>query len=189
MALGATPVRVFIDGIPQFEVSFAKKKNDRQVAPITPNFDEEAKAALEFVGLPPLETGSTVSGGILFRNMSSTWSRDESGVHSTFRTRTADDEGIVLVEHGEIVCVGSMETCGSFVEDKRLKVTNLEGGSITPALVSTGTSLGLQEIAEEISTSDGPVVDPLTGSTPAVLGKGSVIRAVDGLMFGTRNAL
>ena len=189
MALGATPVQVFIDGIPQLEASFTKKKNDRQAAPITPDFDKEAKAAVKFVGLPPLEASSTVSGGVLFRNASNMWLRDESGVHSVFRTRSTDSEGVVLVDQGEIVCVGSMETCGSFVEDKRLRVINLEGGSVVPALVSAGTSLGLQEIAEEISTSDGPVMDPLTGSTPAVLGEGSIIRAVDGLMFGTRNAL
>jgi len=39
------------------------------------------------------------------------------------------------------------------------------------------------------TTSDGAVPDLLQGSIPAVLGEGSITRAVDGLMFGTRDAL
>jgi len=180
---------VFIDGIPQLPESFTKKRDDRQAAPRTPNFDQEARAAVEFVGLPPLDVTPVSSVGVLFRNVSSMWRRDESGVHSVFKTRGADDEGIVFVEDGEIVCAGSMGTCTSFVNGERIKVINLEGGSITPALVSAGASLGLQEIAYEPSTSDGTVLDPLRGSIPAVLGEGSITRAVDGLMFGTRDAL
>ena len=180
---------MFIDGIPQLQASFSKKKEDRQAVPITPSFDEEAKAAVEFVGLPPLEATPITSGGVLFRNVSSMWRRDESGVYSVFQARGADDEGIVFVEDGQIVCAGLMGTCTSFTNGGRLKVINLEGGSITPALVSAGASLGLQEIAMEMSTSDGPVFDPLQESIPKVLGEESIIRAVDGLMFGTRDAL
>ncbi|KAF8438173.1 hypothetical protein L210DRAFT_3482342 [Boletus edulis BED1] len=189
LALGATPVQVFIDGIPQLQASFTKKRDDRQAAPITPSFEKEAEAAVKFVGLPPLEGTPITSGGILFQNISSMWRRDESGVHCVFRTRDIDDEGVVFVEDGEIVCAGTMGTCTSFLGDKGLTVINLEGGSITPALVSAGTSLGLQEIASEASTVDGTVFDPLQGSIPAVLGNGSIIYAVDGLMFGTRDAL
>ena len=189
LALGATPVQVFIDGIPQLQLSFTRKKNDKQAAPVTPNFDEEAKATIEFTGLPPLDATPITSGGILFRNVSSMWRRDESGVHSVFQTRGGDDEGIVFVEDGETVCAGSMGTCTSFVDGERLKVINLEGGSITPALVSAGASLGLQELYTDASTTDGAVFDILQGSIPAVLGEGSITRAVDGLMFGTRDAL
>ncbi|KAF8549605.1 composite domain of metallo-dependent hydrolase [Imleria badia] len=189
LTLGATPVQVFIDGIPQLQTSFTKKKEDRQAAPITPSFDEEVKATVKFVGLPPLEPTPITSGGVLFRNVSSMWRRDGSGVHSVFQIHSAEDEGIVFVEDGEIVCSGSMGTCAAFVNGGGVKVINLEGGSITPALVSSGAVLGLQEIAMEASTSDGAVFDALQGSIPAVLGEGSITRAVDGLMFGTRDAL
>lgn len=189
LALGATPVQVFIDGIPQLQASFTKKKDDRQVAPITPNFDEEANAAVKFVGLPPLDATSIASGGVLFRNISSMWWRDDLGVRSVFRTRSTDDEGVAFIKDGKVICAGAMGECTSLANDAGLKVINLEGGSITPALVSGGASLGLQEIAAEASTTDGTVFDPLQGSIPAVLGEGSITRAVDGLMFGTRDAL
>ncbi|KIJ61513.1 hypothetical protein HYDPIDRAFT_31124 [Hydnomerulius pinastri MD-312] len=188
LALGATPLQVFIDGIPQLETPFTGKKDESQAAPITPNFDEEAKAAVQYAGLPPLEATHITSGGVLFRNVSSMWRRDESGVHSVFQTKGAEDEGIVLVENGDIVCAGSMSSCGAFV-DGGVHVVNLEGGSIAPALVSSGSAIGLQEIAMEASTSDGAVLDPLEGSLPSVLGEGSIIHAVDGLMFETRDAL
>ena len=179
---------MFIDGIPQLEASFTKKKHDRQTAPITPNFDKEAEAGVKFAGLPPLEATPVTSGGILFRNISSMWRRDESGVHPVFRSRDAD-EGIVFVEEGKIICSGAMGECSSFASGSGLTVIDLEGGSIAPALVSAGSALGLQEIAMEASTSDGAVYDPLQGSVPAVLGEGSITRAVDGLVFGTRDAL
>ncbi|KAF9233435.1 hypothetical protein BU15DRAFT_53885 [Melanogaster broomeanus] len=188
LALGATPVQVFIDGISQFETSFSSKKDDSQAAPATPNFDEEARAAVEYDGLPPLEATQVTSGGILFRNVSSMWRRDDSGVYPVFQAHSVEDEGIVLVENGEIICANSMGGCNSYLGE-RLHVINLEGGSIAPALVSAGTAIGLQEIALESSTSDGPVLDPLDGPIPSVLGEGSIIRAVDGLMFGTRDAL
>ena len=189
LVLGATPVQVFIDGMPQLNTSLTKKGDDKQTPPPTPNFDEEAEAAVKFVGLPPLEPNRITFGGIMFRNVSGVWLRDESGTHSVFQTRSAEDEGIVLFEHGEIVCAGSMGACGSFVNDEELEVIDLEGGSIAPALVSAGTSLGLQEIPAEESTTDGSVFDPLKDKIPAVLGEGSIIRAVDGLVFGTRDAL
>ncbi|KAF9239773.1 hypothetical protein BU15DRAFT_74314 [Melanogaster broomeanus] len=188
LALGATPLQVFIDGIPQLETSFSSKKDDSQAAPVTPNFDEEAKAAVEYEGLPPLEATQVMSGGILFRNVSSMWRRDDSGVYPVFQARGVEDEGIVLVENGEIICANSMGGCNSYL-DERLHVVNLEGGSIAPALVSAGTAIGLQEIAMESSTTDGPILDPLDDPIPSVLGEGSIIRAVDGLMFGTRDAL
>lgn len=182
-------MQVFIDGIPQLQTSFTKKKDDRQAAPRTPSFDEEAQATVKFVGLPPLEPTPITSGGVLFRNVSSMWRRDGSGVHSVFQIRGADDEGVVFVEDGEIVCAGSMGSCTAFTNGDGVKVINLEGGSVAPALVSAGASLGLQEIAMETSTLDGAVFDPLQDSIPVVLGEGSITRAVDGLMFGTRDAL
>ena len=101
---------MFSDGIPWLQVSFTKKKAGRRLALTTPSFDEEAKATVKFVGLPPLEATPSISGGVLFRNVSNKWRRDESGVHSFFRTRGGDDEGIAFVEDGEIICVGSMGT-------------------------------------------------------------------------------
>ena len=49
--------------------------------------------------------------------------------------------------------------------------------------------MGLNHIDQEESTNDGSVSSPLSLEPPRILGKGSVIRAVDGLQFATRDAL
>ena len=59
-----------------------------------------------------------------------------------------------------------------------------------PGLLSCGSELGLTHISGEKSTRDGKVFDGLTDKVPSILGGDeAVIRAVDGLLFSTRDAL
>jgi hypothetical protein len=58
------------------------------------------------------------------------------------------------------------------------------------SLISFGSALGLQEIAGEASTQNGAPLDPLLQAVPSIAGGASALdRAVDGLQFGTRDAL
>ncbi|KAJ6577348.1 carbohydrate esterase family 9 protein [Mycena capillaripes] len=181
LAIGATPSQVFIDGIPQHPKPYiSKKPASQQSAPKTPNFDQEIKDTIKYEGLPPLEPATRTSGVVLFRNVSSFWQRDESGVRMS---QSADN---VLVKGGNIVWSGSDAEL-TFLEDAL--TVDLQGGSIAPALVSAGSQLGLQEIAMEPSTADGVVFDPLSMEIPTILGEYTLMRAADGLRFGTRDAL
>ena len=85
---------------------------------------------------------------------------------------------MVGVEDGRVVCIGR---CLYFAE-RSFEIVDLDGGTITPGLMSFGAPLGLVEIRLEPSTNDGQVHNPLDGDLPAVLG-GKVVRAQDGLMF------
>ncbi|KAJ7078078.1 hypothetical protein C8R44DRAFT_896061 [Mycena epipterygia] len=182
LALGATPSQVFIDGISQFTNPYiSKKPASQQHAPKTPNFDQEIRDTIKFEGLPPLEAPTQVSETVLFRNVSSLWTRDESGI----RLSKAPEN--VLVKGGVIMWSGSDAELTSLNE--ALTVVDLQGGSISPALVSAGSMIGLQEIAAEPSTGDGLVFDPLTMEVPTILGEHILMRAADGLQFGTRDAL
>lgn len=182
LALGATPAQVFIDGIPQFTNPYiSKKPASQQHVPKTPNFDQEIRDTIKFEGLPPLEAPTQISGTVLFRNVSSLWTRDESGI------RLSEAPENVLVKGGVIMWSGSDDELTSL--DEALTVVDLQGGSISPALVSTGSMIGLQEIAGEPSTGDGLVFDPLTMEIPTILGEHILMRAADGLQFGTRDAL
>jgi hypothetical protein len=183
LAIGATPSQVFIDGIPQFTSPYmVKKPASQQRAPKTPDFGKEIKDTIEYEGLPPLEASTRTSGTVLFRNISSFWTRDESGVHMS---QTPEN---VLVKGGVIMWSGSDTELTSASVEGALTV-DLQGGSISPALVSAGSMLGLQEIAGEDSTGDGAVFDPLSMEMPTILGEHTLIRAADGLQFGTRDAL
>ena len=59
----------------------------------------------------------------------------------------------------------------------------------SPALISYGSRLGLNHIDGEPSTNDGYVYNPLKSNPPDIIGDGSIIKAVDGLQFHTRDAL
>ena len=185
LTLGATPSQVFIDGIPQLTNPVTVKKTSFQGPPVTPTFDEEMRVAVEYDGLPPLEPIEAVS-TIIFRNASSIWLRGSDGAKLVYEALDIEDEG-VLVFNGTIVCAGSRDEClpDNYSNYHRI---NLQGGSIMPALTSVGTALGLQEIALERTTSDGPVNDPRLGSVPGTFND-DIVRAYDGLMFGTRDAL
>ncbi|KAJ7183115.1 hypothetical protein C8R46DRAFT_1158955 [Mycena filopes] len=176
LALGVTPIQVFIDGIPQLADPHIR-------APKTPDFDQEIENTIKYEGLPPLEAATQTSGPVLFRNISAFWTGDDSGT-----VRLAQDTNNVLVKGGVIVWSGSDAELTSTALDGAVTV-DLEGGSISPALVSAGSMLGLQEIAMEITTADGVVFDPLSMKIPTILGEQTVIKAVDGLQFGTRDAL
>ncbi|KAJ6500083.1 hypothetical protein C8R47DRAFT_1110364 [Mycena vitilis] len=183
LAIGATPSQVFIDGIPQFTKAYVSKKPaSQQRAPTSPNFDKEIKDTIRYEGLPPLEPSTRTSGAILFRNVSNCWTRDESGIHLSQVPQN------VLVEGGSITWSGSDADSELAVVEGAI-IIDLQGGSISPALVSAGSMLGLQEIAAEESTTDGTVFDPLSMQIPTILGEHTVIRAADGLQFGTRDAL
>ena len=183
---------MIIDGIFQLpHPHTVVKPASYQHAPSTPNWDRETAQALEHNGLPPLEpTHRTQS--VVFTNVSRFWSRTPESVVDLL-AESAEDKpqpsGIVVVQGGQVVCFGRNSSCDSYHRIPNAEIINLHGGAFQPGLVAYGTGLGLTEIPYEASTSDGYVKDPLDGQ-PALFGSGGYIaRAVDGLQFGTRDAL
>ncbi|KAI0643970.1 composite domain of metallo-dependent hydrolase [Trametes meyenii] len=197
LALGATPQQVWIDGVPQLSAPrIIKKPAPFQRLPKTPNFDEEAKAALKYEGLPPLEPKASVTCTVVFANASSVFLRDAHSATGIKRVDTAQDAKsalTVVAREGKIVCVDSATSAcvrAALHEKGDVEYVNLEGGSISPGLTTFGSPLGLEEIGGEISTKDGYVFDPLLGNIPtAAGGNDALVYAFDGLQFGTRNAL
>jgi hypothetical protein len=100
--------------------------------------------------------------------------------------------GVVVVRNGDIICHGVAATCSldDLADGKRVRVVDLEGGAISPGLLTYGSLLGLQEISFESSTGDGLVFDRLTERVPKLVGGDhSTIRAVDALQFAGRDSL
>ncbi|KAJ6491350.1 hypothetical protein C8R47DRAFT_1045160 [Mycena vitilis] len=189
LALGAAPKQVFIDGIAQLETPYISvKPKSAQHVPATPNFDKEIADAIKYEGLPSLEPETTRSDVVVFRNVGSMFSKNSAtgSVSEVFRSASA--EGVVIVEKGRIVCSGTHAACPSALSRPDALHLDLEGGSISPAIVSYGSSLGLTNIPGEASTNDGPVFDPLSTPVPPLI-DGTVMKASDGLLFATRDAL
>lgn len=185
LQLGATPTQVFIDGIPQLEdPQFSPKSAKRNSGPPhVPNFEREAKLAVQHEGLPPLEPVKrfTVDQGLVIFTGVKGVVLDEGRVAAN-----ADALLTVIVRAGEILCMSADQVCNeAYATGADSEVVDLAGGWITPGLVSLGSSLGLQDIAMEDSAKDGEVFDAMTSNAPVA---SEVVRAVDGLMFGTRDA-
>lgn len=193
LALAATPKQVYIDGIPQFDDPQVSPKADMfQVVPKTPNFDKEAKEAVQYDGLPPLAPRE--SGDAVFTNVRSVWSQDENGVAEIYNANDEGDERLasVFISQGRINCVakqGVSVDCMPMGVSTGVEVIDLKGGMLSPGLTTFGSPIGTVEIRLESSTNDGTVFDPLRQTIPGVLGDDTVIRAIDGLQFEGRNTL
>ncbi|EPS99813.1 hypothetical protein FOMPIDRAFT_1060582 [Fomitopsis schrenkii] len=189
LALGATPKQVFIDGIPQLESPHSvEKPASFQRTPKVPNFDQEAADVVKYDGLPPLTPRQSTS-NVIFTDVKSVFTRAGDTVRELFNA--ADSEtGAVIVENGTVTCWGTYTSCVTPSLLANAEVVNVKGGSVSPGFTSFGAPLGLGEIGAEPSTADGYVFDPLVQKVPTILGgDGAIIRAVDGLSFGTRDAL
>ncbi|KAF9259723.1 carbohydrate esterase family 9 protein [Marasmius fiardii PR-910] len=214
LALGATPRQVFIDGIPQIHPYPHAKANvspdplKAQTIPTTPSFKEETHAAVAFDGLPPLDPRKEVKGTVVFSNAKSVYLRVDGKVVDVLKrssphpvpphhpTRSADGGAKVVVKNGEIVCIGVLNRADLALDLKEagLRICeisdlnadpvdveiDLEGGSVAPGLSSFGGPLGLQHISGEITTGDGFKKGDI---------KAGIARAVDGIWFGTLDAL
>ncbi|KAH9001980.1 carbohydrate esterase family 9 protein [Lactarius hatsudake] len=185
LALGATPTQVYIDGIAQIEFPHVvEKPNSLQSLPKVPNFDSEAARAVEYEGLPPLLPNESYIGDVLFKN------RTDDRIQDAFTTQGIHF-GVVMVLNGTVACFGPGNSCSldEFTDSHApLRTIDLKGGSISPTLVSYGSSLGLSEIQGEISTGDGTVFDPLVAPASSAAEQ-VLVRAVDGLQFAGRDAL
>jgi len=194
LALGATPSQVFIDGIAQLESPYIVSKPENfQKSPKVPNFDEEARTAVTYEGLPPLEPKKMpLDSTVVFKNVKSIHVVKKGIVEQMYLAQTATEFATVVSHNGSIACYGDEKECMSskILGDTNVFVVDLEGGSLSPGLVTYGSPVGLQHIDQEASTNDGDVYDPLRKPVPDILGGDSaIIRAADGLQFASRDAL
>ncbi|KDQ57533.1 hypothetical protein JAAARDRAFT_267221 [Jaapia argillacea MUCL 33604] len=187
LALGATPRQVFIDGIPQLDSSIAPHHVTNLGPPSTPNFDREAADAVAYDGLPPLHPRNPRKDLVVFVNVTDAWTRDFNGTRNLMDGQT--EPGVVAAERGRIICAGSAMSCAPQLARPDAVVVDLEGGSLSPALVSFGSQLGMQEIAMEASTTDGSAIDAMTEIVPPLLAGNEVVKAIDGIAFDSRDAL
>ncbi|KAI0677231.1 composite domain of metallo-dependent hydrolase [Trametes maxima] len=189
LQLGATPRKVWIDGILQVG-------NDTDHILIGPGKkgpewrEPPRETALKFDGLPPLTSNRTVAGRVAFRNVKEVFLRqagDEAGIVQHFGADGKMGVTHVIVDRGRVSCVGPV--CEGEGRNAEL-VVDLRGGTIAPGMMAFGTALGIEEIEGEPSTGDGAAFDPLRQDVPKIMGDvGGLVRADDALLFGTRNAL
>ena len=192
MALGATPSQVFIDGIAQLEAPYiVSKPKTYQRTPRRPNFNSDARKAVNYEGLPPLvPKKSSINTTIIFKNVRSLYQKKGGVIEQVLSSQETGNFSTIMIRNGSIVCSGD-ERCSKVTpwDPASLLTVDLEGGSISPGFVSFGSPLGLEHMDQEPSTSDGIIYDRLLQPIPDVLGDSDIIHAVDGLEYGSRDAL
>ena len=192
MALGATPSQVFIDGIAQLEAPYiVSKPKTYQRTPRVPNFNNDAQNAVNYEGLPPLAPKkSSINTTIILKNVKSLYQKKSGVIEQVLFPREAGNLSTIMIRNGSIVCSGD-ERCSKVapLDPASFLTIDLEGGSISPGFVSFGSPLGLQHMGQEPSTNDGIAYDHLLQSTPNILGNSAIAHAVDGLEYGSRDAL
>ncbi len=89
----------------------------------------------------------------------------------------------MIVKDGVVECIGTNCTDHTdTITNNSPEVIDLKGGYILPGMIAAGSTLGLVEIEQEESTSDGfspIIVDPDS--------EHEVIRAIDGLKLGGKH--
>ncbi|ELU40945.1 amidohydrolase [Rhizoctonia solani AG-1 IA] len=182
LTLGATPKQLYIDGIAQLsDPVVVSKPSTFQRIPATPNWGKAPQEAVEYDGLPPLQSnsGKDQSQAVVFTRVKDVWTSSSGEL----QLQSLPADSVVVVSSGRITCVGSASRCSSSLSNT--KVVDLAHGSLSPGLISFGAPLGLEEISAESSTNDGTVPDPFDeNGVPKVAGGDDlVVRAIDGLSF------
>ncbi|KAK4507311.1 hypothetical protein PRZ48_001046 [Zasmidium cellare] len=129
LSLGATPLQVFIDGVPQFDEPFNLTK------PLTP--------PLEHSDYHDLQEKSSKYENVVLTGV--------KAIQLPGHEQILEASTNVVVASGSITCIGE---CAVDISSSS-KVIHLEDGYITPPLTAFGSLLGLEEIAAEDDTSDG----------------------------------
>ena len=86
---------------------------------------------LKYEGLPPLVPMRSNSDLVIFTSVSSVFVKHDSGVREAFFTAEASVSSNVIVEKGEIVCMGDASTCSVTNYDSNIQHVDLKGGSIS----------------------------------------------------------
>ena len=206
LQLGATPRQVWIDGIAQLghpsspipdpaapPVLVGKPKAGPSFAevPPVPNWDVEREEAVEYEGLPPLGPKKLIKGKVVLKNVHEVFVRTEEGIKEEWSAKSGKISGTVVLTNGKISCISEEGWCLQDANKDKVDLEiDLQGGAVGPGLMTFGSPLGIEEITQEQSTGDGLLYDPFSGNTPKILhDTAAVVRAVDALQFGTRNAL
>lgn len=148
LTLGATPKQTYIDGIPQILKSHVVEK-PAEAQEIFPEgkWDDEIAEAIITRGDPDRRPKKSAK-NILFQGVTSFHLETDKFDLSLLEQ---GKKGDVVVKSGEITCVGKC----AVEEDLDFEIIDLKGGAIAPGMISVGSYLGLMEIRQEKSTTDG----------------------------------
>ncbi|CAG8620184.1 17089_t:CDS:10, partial [Gigaspora rosea] len=169
----ATPLEVYIDGIPQFNTSSSVLENE--ISKQIPSNNINASIPKSNFTRKPIKSRLTSS--LVLKNVGKVYV-DKNNIIDT--TSSTQGEISVIVKDGIVECIGI--NCIEPDHISSYEVIDLNGGYILPGFVAFSPSLGLSEIIKESSTTDG-VANPVSNPDNAE----GLIYAIDGLKLGGKH--
>ncbi|RIA84710.1 hypothetical protein C1645_783560 [Glomus cerebriforme] len=183
LELGATPLEVYIDGIPQFNTSasvltnFTKKSTKKNDDSFEKNINKENTDNTNNIK-------ERTASSVIIKNIGKVFIDEDTIIESVSSNSSLNDKNIsIIVKDGLVECIGT--NCTNAIDtitNNSPEIIDLNGGYILPGMIAVGTSLGLVEIDAEVITSDGIapiIVDPNS--------EDRVIKAIDGLKLGGKH--
>ncbi|KAF7731838.1 hypothetical protein EC973_007669 [Apophysomyces ossiformis] len=165
LEIGASPLQVFVDGIPLLEdrpisAAVEKKKKSATIQSLSSTQLKDYEGARDFV---LKNVGKIILDNTAIGN---------------------EDSNMVVVRDGKILCSGrecASSTDAAFLSGKQMPEIDVNGGYVIPGLIAAGSTLGLVEIPSEEATSDGTV------SPSSSYDANAIVEAIDGIKLGTRH--
>ncbi len=159
LAVGATPLQVYIDGKPMLD--------SKKVAETLPFANRTSQAQIEKPKMRTIPEPAMKEDICRALNTNAGEVITITGIKKSFLEPSMskfshDDELVMVLEDGKLVCLGSEDTCIS--SETQGKTIKLENGHVIPGLTTLSSKLGLSEISGVEETKDGTVsksVDPL----------------------------
>ncbi|CAG8566817.1 1210_t:CDS:10 [Acaulospora colombiana] len=166
LSLGARPLEVYIDGIPQFNVDTSVLEKESLESRHLKNKLNPPE--------PPRNTAkSRTATSFLIKNIGKVFV-DEENIMDAYQS--TEEKISIMVKDGLIKCIGT--NCTSTDQISSYEVIDLNNGYVIPGITAVGSNLGLSEIGEESVTQDGIVTSN---------DYNNVIHAVDGLKLGGKH--
>ncbi|KAF0559064.1 composite domain of metallo-dependent hydrolase [Gigaspora margarita] len=173
LTLGATPLEVYIDGIPQFNTSSSILENE--ISKQIPSNNINTSIPKSNFTRKPIKSRLTSS--LVLKNIGKIYVDKNNIIDNTSSTQ---GDISVIVKDGIVECIGINYTEPDQISS--YEVIDLNGGYILPGFVAVAPSLGLSEIIKESSTTDG-FVTPVSNPNNAE----GLIYAIDGLKLGGKH--
>ncbi|CAG8789749.1 12578_t:CDS:10 [Gigaspora margarita] len=171
--IGATPLEVYIDGIPQFNTSSNILENE--ISKQIPSNNINTSIPKSNFTRKPIKLRLTSS--LVLKNIGKIYVDKNNIIDNTSSTQ---GDISVIVKDGIVECI--VINCTGPDQISSYEVIDLNGGYILPGFVAVAPSLGLSEIIKESSTTDG-MVTPVSNPNNAE----GLIYAIDGLKLGGKH--
>ncbi|CAG8638709.1 5039_t:CDS:10, partial [Dentiscutata erythropus] len=171
--LGAAPLEVYIDGIPQFNTSLYALETDISKQTLLNNINAP-KPKSSFTQEP---VKSRLTSSVVLKNVGKIYV-DKNNIIDT--TSSTQGDISVIVKDGIVECIGN--NCTEPEHISSYEVIDLNGGYILPGFIAAASSLGLSEIARESSTTNGKVTAVSNPNNAE-----GIIYAIDGLKLGGKH--